>query len=494
MLSKNLRTSLFMAAIILLASSGGIFAQNVTANDELSFYGLGYGNLEFDGKILRQQASFYTDTNCNWIRFVDVNWNDIEPDAPISDEHVYNWEKLDFQISEWENAGFSVQITINPYSKWASKVLKDNSNSAKFLGIKDEYLADYKKFATALAARYNLDNISKINLKLPVLFYAVGFDMGSKDVFEINEKDFETFIVSTQEAVKKVNPDIKLIIAGFNLENIFDAEVKSKYFAGNPVPAQDLSFYLNRFLKLAKYCDIVEFKNDFGYTGLFEAYDYINTHMQELGINKPLWASVLLVNPVFTYKEKSYSEEYRKRAEYCLKIFSNKLNPKYKLTYDWMLAAQSNILIKKAVILKCLGVDKINFVSLEDWQKDNGFTGIADNQANKRPAFFALNLVQTILKDAQFVERIDLAQDTYAFKFEKGEKTIFVLWYESSFFYYPWETPPKRKIILDIEAKSAIVSKNIIKEKQKEPVRVTKPVRNNKLTLILDETPIFVEY
>lgn len=462
---------------------------------ELTYYGIGYGNLEFNGKILRQQASFYKDAGSNWVRFIDVSWNDIEPEVPLESTHNYIWEKLDYQISEWENAGFSVQLTINPYSKWASKREQDPLKKLEFLGIKEERIDDYKKFVKALVSRYNLDGWDdQPGLKYPVRYYSVGFDFATKNIYEIDQKDFESFIIATKDTVKENDKNAKLILSGFNLENVFDVEMKEKYVEGKFHFTENQSFHLNRFLKLSQYCDVIEFKSDYSYTGLFDSFDYIKTHLQELSINNPIWVSVLLINPVFFYRDKTYLDEYRVRAEYITKVFANKLNPKYKMTYDWMLVKQANLLLKKAAITKALGADRVIFESLEDWQTDFGFTGFTDNQANRRPSFFALKLAQDKFGDAQFTERLDLGEYIYAFKFEKSDKTIIVLWYDNGVFYYPWQTPPKVKISLDITAKSAIVSKNITKDKHKEAESITKPVRNNLLTIVIDETPSIVEY
>ncbi|MDP8259926.1 MAG: isoprenylcysteine carboxylmethyltransferase family protein [Candidatus Gygaella obscura] len=463
---------------------------------EFSYFGIGYGNRDFDGRILRQQASFYKDTDSNWVRFIDITWDEIEPSIPTADGiHSYDWERLDFLINEWQNAGFDIQLAIDPYSSWAANERAESEDVPSFLWIKEENKKHFQEFIFAMAARYDADGSSDMpNIQKPIFYYSIGTREIFNNFCKEDYRKFAEFIKFTSKTLKEANPKIKVILSGIDMGNIFDERVKRRQFHNYQGKLTQMLFCAKRFIKLAECADVIELRCDCDYTGIPDAVNYIKEQLNINNITIPVWASVNLIDSIFLTEQHKYSSHFFKRARLLKKILQNKRHKRYDITYEWLTRQQSNILFKKTVMLKAFGVDKVNFQSLENSKEGNYSTGIIDIKGKKRPSFYALKLMNDKLGQAQFLERLNLGPGVYAFKFRKENTIIYALWNDAREFLFPWESYSRQKVILKIPAESARVTLNFTRTKQSDAVSILKPVRNNILKFVLEDDPIIVEY
>ena len=80
----------------------------------------------------------------------DANWNEIEPRAPVSGQHRYDWTRYDLWAAGLAEAGIRWQVTLGYSAVWASS--RSWSDEAQF--FPPARIEDFTAYASAVARRY----------------------------------------------------------------------------------------------------------------------------------------------------------------------------------------------------------------------------------------------------------------------------------------------------------------------------------------------------
>jgi hypothetical protein len=92
------------------------------------------------------------------------------------------------------------------------------------------------------------------------------------------------------------------------------------------------------------------------------------------------------------------------------------------------------------------------------------------------------------------VERVDLGEGVYAYRFVVNGQPVYVLWREAGRLYFPDEEEPAPvQVTLALDAPSVLVTHLVTEVGQTEPQTETLAVENGQLTLSVGSEPVFVE-
>jgi beta-galactosidase GanA len=60
----------------------------------------------------------FSESGIKWVNFALVNWQKIEPYAPLNGIHNYHWSLLDNAVAMWQKRGFHIVMTLRLMNGW----------------------------------------------------------------------------------------------------------------------------------------------------------------------------------------------------------------------------------------------------------------------------------------------------------------------------------------------------------------------------------------
>lgn len=473
-------------------------------------------------------AAVYSELGAKWVRSDtgrQFSWGTIEPKAPTADgKHTYQWADTDKVVAEWQNAGFRIQAYTNANNAWASSTRLHHVPNP-------EYMDDYEEFMFNLVERYDGDGDRDMpGLKSPILHYTVVEEWTG--YFEGTVDDYLRILTAAHRAIKRANPQAMVGLVDFFLIDVFDGnpspeEVERR--AAKDHPLRHPMSEVRELLRHPDLFDIVEIHALGDYTELYATAQWLRAEMRKNGYDKPIWigdalpVSSLLIPrgprallPGATDADYETARPIRPqdaiRTVGWLEAITNPKSPQHDVAQRWWRAVQAREVVKKVVVAIHAGYAGMNLAWLVESPLTQtpritgswGYQGMVDAAFNfvkqvwetrsPYPAFYTYQLTIRKLDGYTAVERMDLGDDVYAYRFVVDGAPVYVLWREPGRLYFPDEAEPEpAPVSMPFDAPQARVTHVITEIGQTEPQTETIPAQGGVLTLTLGATPVFVE-
>ncbi len=484
-------------------------------------------------------AQAYADAGVTYSKLQDAFalWGNIEPE-----QGYYEWGPLDALILEYQQAGFSgLQLNTAAHSPWASSdppVLGNEGDTFP----QEQYLDEYAAYVTALVERYDYDGVDD----MPGLLYPIheyGIEREFTGFWPGTAEEYVRLLRISYAAVKAADPEANVLLVALLMLDVFD---------GNPSPeeieqrlAAEIDYMrksvpdIRAILAACDAYDIVDFHSLGNYTEIPLTALWIRDELEANGCGeKPIWIGDAfpmsgLVGfggfvPPTPFAPATL--ETRDAVVATLTSVADPSDEDHAESQAWLYAEIARSLVRKIVVSAGDGLRGINIGNLEDWktgiasidrtavpmlgaamffgltdtsvtsQKPGGelpFTGQDWSKARRvgdlRPAWYALSLVTEKIGQFTTVEKLDLGEGIWAYRFETPTGPVWVMWYDDYALYLPGETPPSVIVNLPFDFASALLTFTPTGIGQTEPERQTLQVSGGFLTFDLSATPVFIE-
>jgi hypothetical protein len=485
-------------------------------------------------------ASTYASAGITYAKLQNVFavWGNLQPEAGGS----YDWGPLDALVREYQQAGFSgLQMDLAALSPWASAVQPSLGNLGDAFP-KDEYLNDYAAFVKAVVERYDGDNMDDMpGLLYPIHDYGVerefsGFWPGSA-------QEYVRLLEIAYPAIKAADPDAQVLLVALLMADIFDgdpspAEIERRLtvqaeFMRKSVPD------IRTILAACDSYDIVDFHSLGNYTEIPLTAEWIRSELVANGCGaRPIWIGdafpmSTLVGyggfvPATPFAPATL--ESREAVIAALRSVADPSDLQHDSAQAWLYAETAIGLVRKVVVSGGEGLLGINVGNMEDWKTGlaaadkasvpmlgaSMFMGLTDTTITpqkpggnlpytgqdwskirsagvRRPAWYALELVEEKIGAFTSVSKLDLGADIWAYRFGTPSGAVWVVWYDDGKLYLPGETPPSMLVNLPFDAPTARLTLTPTVISQSEPAIQELVASNGTLSLTAGETPVFIE-
>ncbi len=473
-----LLTILSILVFLLCLTSTNLQAEE----EEDSIFGVGYA--------VKGYARIVAKMGAKWVKIPLVAWGIIEPKPPQKGKHFYQWGHLDRLVKEYEDAGLHIQIVIKASCPWGAKDFSYPPESwRKSYPPREEHWDDYYQFVYNLVERYDGDGYKDMpGLRYPIRYYEIESEAEHPIFWAGNIQEYYRLLKTAYKAAKHAHPKTKIILSGMNFGDLLD---------GNPSPRElqqrikhlpkrykKVLLFIRQTLAMGNYYDVIDYHYNRDYTGAYGAVKWIKQVLARYSYQKEIWAGDTASVPWVT------GREHRD-------IFSALINPRHPRHQEilsWFSAEQAKLSVKKFIIAAEVGIKKVFLESIRDFpkhayrgaEKESWFlAGIFDKDKIPRPVFYAYAQLTQKLHNFQKVERLS-KKGIYFYKISFSNKEpVYIAWCEQE----------PQKINLDIAGKGPYIRlEKVITTSTGSPiVKITK-VKKNKLTIILDDTPVFIEF
>jgi hypothetical protein len=487
-------------------------------------------------------AREYSKTGVKYTKLQDAFaiWGNIEPE-----QGEYAWGPLDALVLEYQQAGFTgIQMDLTALSPWASTIPAVLGIAPKDVNTfpKPEFLDDYAAYVSAVVERYDKDGVDDMpGLLFPIHDYGIereysGYWPGTAD-------EYVQLLRIAYPAIKQADPQARVLLVAILMADVFDgspnkAEINRRLsvdvdYMRKSVPE------IRTILAACDAYDIVDFHSLGNYTEIPLTAQWIRAELQSDGCGeKPLWiGDAFPMSGLVGYGGfvpptpfAPVTVETRDAVVALLKSVADPADPDHAASQSWLYAETAIGLTRKIIVSAGSGVQGINIGNLEDWKSGNAgfdqtmapmlgasmFMGLTDttvtNQkpggdlpyngqewskarkpSHPRPAYYALQLVNEKTGGYTSVEKLDLGENIWAYRFEKSSGPVWVLWYDDGALYLPGQTLPMVEVNLPIGAENAIVIKTPAETGNPDAPQQNVTAVNGIVTLQLDATPVFVE-
>ncbi len=450
---------------------------SLSPSNEDSIFGVGYA--------VRGYANVVAMMGAKWVKIPIVAWGMIESEPPRNNIHIYNWDKLDLIIKEYQNAGFNIQIVLKAACPWGAKgFAKGTEKWRQSYPPKENYWDDYAAFVSAVVERYDGDGYKDMpGLRYPIRYYEIESEAQHSIFWTGSVEEYGRLLKTAYEVAKKADPHTKIILSGMNFGNFFDdnpsqEEITQKIKHLSIKYKKELSF-IRKTLAMGEFYDVVEFHYNRDYTGAIGTVKWLKEEMAKHGYRKEIWAGDAASVPWIANKT-------------ILEILSNPYHLQYQKVKTWFRAEQAKLSVKKFIVAAAHGVKKVILESIRDFpkgaykgsEKECWFlAGFFEDDVSPRPVFYAFKQLSRKLDGFTEIEPLEEG-DIYLYKiYFKDREPIYVAWSKSAL----------KKINISMEAKThqAVVEKIITSYTSLPEIKNVEMI-NGSLSITVDDTPVFV--
>ena len=403
------------------------------------------------------------DLGIKWGRAHYLTWSMVQPTKDAIDKKIYDWSDSDSVLSSYPE-GFNVLENIVAFSAKVDDTGEHLENFS-FSSKNDE--DSYARFIEKAIERYDGDGKDDMpGLKNPIKYWQVDNEPDAKTK---DWKGYANTLKITYLAVKKVCPDCKVVAGGMalgpnGLTSFFKPaleELNGKYF-----DIFDYHFYGNKdeWLKNGEQAEEIR--------KTFPNYDF-EIWLTEMGT----WSG----KPSFPPSQTAFQSE-KEQAEAVIKYYVKPLSVGVKKVFwAWGILEGFGGLENNVF-------DNTGLIYDGDGPNDLGF-GV------KKLGYYTYKKMVEVLEGSDWnnIQTIQEQSGVYVYKFIKNGKPIWVAWNDNS--------AEKQVTISGVNSSSVKITEAVPNYETGKEVKnydtafktETKNIINNKLTIILGETPVFAE-
>jgi hypothetical protein len=459
-------------------------------------------------------------------------WGNLEPERG-----QWQWEQLDALIAEYQAAGFTgQQILLTAESPWASRV-----PAGLFAQIdtfpKDEHIADYENFVRRVVERYDGDGVDD----MPGLIYPIheyGIEREFTGYWPGSAEDYVRLLRIAYPVVHEADPDAVVMQAALLLIDIFDGAPQDPAEIERRWRISRINRTLEENLLVIAACDaydVLDFHSLGDYSEIPPTTAWIREQLQAYGCgDMPIWiGDAFSMSGLVGYgavPAHPTTTETRDDVIALLRSVADPSDADHDAATAWLRGEMAIGLVRKIVVSAGEGIVGINIGNLEDWATgavaadkalvpmmgssmfmsmtdatitearpggDLPYSGHLWSQARaagqERPAFYALKLVMATIADYSSVEKLELGEDVWAYRFETPSGPVWVLWLDDGELYLPGQASPTVSVTLWIDAGQATLTLTPTQVGETEPESFTITAENSEIIFELGITPVFIQ-
>lgn len=454
-------------------------------------------------------------------------WKFLEPE-----QGVYNWKPLDDLVVEYQKAGFrGIQLLISAESSWASISPPTLVNTGNTLP-KDEFKDDYVAYVKAFVERYDGDGIDDVpGLLYPVHHY--GLEREFTGYWPSDADDYIQLAELAYPAIHEADPEAEVILNAILMVDVFD---------GDPAPAElerrlttpqkgirKSVPEIQKILAACEYYDIIDFHSLGDYVEIIPTTAWLREQLEFYDCDpKPIWiGDAFSMSALVGYGGRPAwpgTDENLDQVIETLKLVANPNVDGHDEAQAWLYGLMAEGLVKKIVVSAGEGLMGINIGNLEDWKTNlpvvdaasvplvgaSMFMGMMETRVTQqqsaeglppyrtasgppRPSFYALKLANQKITGFSSVEKLDLGDDVWAYRFEGHNGPLWALWYDTGTLYFPGESPPEMTIDLPVEQDTVRITLTPTEIGQEEPESYEEDTTDGIVQLTLGPTPVFID-
>lgn len=487
------------------------------------------------------------------VEYKASEWNTIEPKAPISDTHTYDWTDLDAQVLDFQRYGFDpIHITLQSKSSWGT-LLGCTLDKCKPSRPKPEHWSDYEDYVRAVVERYDGDGGPEDmpGLRYPVRFYEIETEA---DAFWEDTQDPNTYLQVLEAAARvarEAYPDVQILPGAMYFYGIFSGDPDQATLAARRAEQSTVDAILNFDATVLGRPDLydtveVHFMTD-DYRESYPVVRWLRQQMQAVGAEKPIFLTDVNSAPwlvPLSYWDTLYPQE---TVQGYLDIvqseaFSTTHSTEYEQIMTWYRAEQAEYTIKVLLTAMEQETAGVMFVSLGDFPWEFciprwypgyysfwgwGIQGMVDvtygsfllcvptsqEPSAARPVFHTLRTAMDKLRGFHSVERLRPAivsaagalsgvrlraiaayqAGVYAYRVMVGARPVYVLWVEDGIGQVMGELEAQVTVRLPVATEALTVTHVVTASGQSQPAAEVVPVTEGAVRLTVREAPIFVE-
>lgn len=478
-------------------------------------------------------AEAYAATGVTYVKLQMVFsiWGNIEPEPG-----QYNWRPLDAAVQEYQAAGFTgLQLLLTAESRWAS--INPVLNGDTF--PKEEYVDDYVTFVTRVAERYDADGVDDMpGLLYPIHHY--GLEREFTGYWPGSANDYVRLLRLAYPAIHAADPQAEVLLVALLMSDVFN---------GTPGPveienrlAQTPSFRksageIQTILAACDSYDMVDFHSLADYAEIPSTAAWIREQLAALDCPpKPIWIGDTfpmsgLVGfggfvPPIPFAPATLQN--RDQVVALLKAAADPAAPDHAPAEAWLRAEVARGLVKKLIVAAGAELRGVNVGNMEDWRSAlvnvdvaavpmvgaSMFMGLMDTSRTfqrpgaplvigedwerarqagaARPGFYAMALVQAKIGSFSRVEKLDLGEGVWAYRFETAAGPVWVLWYDDGRLHLPGDPPPTASVELPFAATNALITFTPTTPAEGQGRTEVVMAAGGRLSLTLNSTPVFI--
>jgi len=369
------------------------------------------------GENYDENLPYLKDIGVKWVRYAGrsgIVWDIVEPE-----KERFNWYYNDSLYLKTSKDGINMVITILNPSRW-DRAERDGRRPSHRL---PRNIDAYKNFLKKVVERYNGDGIDDAPGSPVIKYWQI---QNEPDIFwRDTPEDFARFLKISYQVIKEYNKNAKVVLAGVGM------------------PSGVQKFYIPMLKHLNKikdgkgdrYFDIFDLHWIEGGTGGYKTTKGLmdeRTNFREL--IKHIRESLDLYGynnvPIWITEMASYDGKPRNR----------RINFPFESERDY-----ASELFKRYIYPLSLGVEKIFWVSLIEWQNFDGegvngyfdSVGLINNPRNdgsshKKIAYYTYKLMVEKLNGTYWnkMKTLELGKDIFAYRLIKNSNIMYVIWVE----------------------------------------------------------------
>ena len=453
-------------------------------------------------------------------------WRDLE-----SEPGVYDWGPLDDLVVEYQNAGFSgIQLLITAESSWASvnpPALLNPGNTFP----KDQYLGAYAGFVGRFVERYDGDGLDDApGLLYPVHHY--GIEREFTAYWPSDAADYVRLLELAYPAVHAADPEAEVMIAAILMVDVFDGDPDPEELQHRlTTPQKGIRKSIPEIQTILSACDfydIIDFHSLGDYVEIPPTAAWLRGQLAEFGcVEKPIWVGdAFSMSALVGYGGRPAWPATSENIDRVVETLRGIADPNaagYGEAQAWLYGLMAGGLVKKIAVSAGEGLIGINIGNLEDWKTGipvadaqgvplvgtSMFMGMMDTKVTSRisgeglpnyrspgsprPAFFALRLVYEKIAGFASVEKMELEDGVWGYRFDRPSGPLWVLWYDDGVLYFPGETPPEIAVEFPFPDPHARITWTPVEIGVETPESGTLDSADGALSLTLGATPVFIE-
>jgi len=457
-------------------------------------------------------------------------WGNLEPESG-----EWHWEPLDALVAEYQAAGFrGQQILLTAESPWASKVPVGLFAQVDTFP-KDEHIDDYENFIRSVVERYDGDGVDD----MPGLLYPIheyGIEREFTAYWPGSAEDYVRLLRIAYPVIHEADPEAVVMQAALLLIDIFDgapdaAEISRRWQVSR------INRSLDENLTVIAACDaydVLDFHSLGDYSEIPPTTAWIREQLQAFDCGEvPIWiGDCFSMSGLVGYGSipaHPTTEATVDQVIDLLRAVADSRDPDHETATSWLRAEMSIGLVRKIVVSAGENLAGINIGNLEDWASgavaadkalvpmmgSSMFMGMTDTTITQRrpggplpysghmwsqartagdarPAFYALQLVMDQIGSYSTVEKLDLGENVWAYRFETPQGPVWVLWLDDGELYLPDMERPNVAVTLNVEADQIQITWTPTQVGQTEPESRGVTVSDNACTFDLGLTPLFI--
>jgi hypothetical protein len=478
-------------------------------------------------------ADVYTPTGVTYAKpqLVFGIWGNLEPERGR-----WQWEPLDALIAEYQAAGFSgQQILLTAESPWASRVPAGLLTQLDSFP-KDEHIADYENFVRSVVERYDGDGVDD----MPGLIYPIheyGIEREFTGYWPGSAEDYVRLLRIAYPVIHEADPDAVVMQAALLLIDIFDggptdpAEIERRWQVSR------INRSLEENLLVIAACDaydVLDFHSLGDYIEIPATTAWIREQLQSYGCGDvPIWiGDAFSMSGLVGYgavPAHPTTAATRDQVIALLRSVADSADADHEVATAWLRAEMAIGLVRKIVVSAGEGIVGINIGNLEDWalgaavadealvpmMGSSMFMGMTDTTVTQdrpggplpysghmwsqarapgqeRPAFYALQLVMETVSEYSSIEKLELGEHVWAYRYETMNGPVWVLWLDDGELYLPGQARPGVSITLEISADQAALTLTPTVIGEVEPERFIIDAVDGEISFELGLTPVFI--